>query len=113
MDSMRLRISAIMLVLHRGSDMKNEDVTGILKDVQHLWLKWRDNIPERHSPDWDLIIGEASKIISDYGTHMTYKVINSRIEIVEESIASPVVDWFIDLLDRRLRENEEALKYTE
>lgn len=84
--------------------MTNREVTDVLRDVQALWIKWRDDVPHRDSDRWDALEAEADVIKARYGTHPVRKWEGLIPTMEEEPVAAPVVNWFMDLLEARERE---------
>lgn len=81
--------------------MKNEEVAALLKDAQHFWMKWRDNVPNADSDTWDVITGEACEIINRYGSRKVKKNQDGSVIAVEEKLAEPIIFFFLDLLRER------------
>lgn len=84
--------------------MTNREVTDVLRDVQALWIRWRDDVPHRDSDGWDALVAEADAIKARYGTHPVRKWEGPAPVVEEEPVAAPVVNWFLDLLEARERE---------
>ena len=75
--------------------LENAEVAAILGQAQKFWIKWRD---------WEDVIKDAGAILESHGTRLVRKWEGPAPAIEEESVAAPIVNWFLDQLEDRNRE---------
>ena len=85
--------------------MTNKEISSIFNETYNLfWMKWRDNVPLRGSVEWDILQSEAHIIKLRHGTRLGRKWEGPVPTMEEESVAAPIVNWFMDELEARERE---------
>lgn len=84
--------------------LENAEVAVILGQAQKFWIKWRDQVKEKQFDNWDEVIKDASIILASHGTHLVRKWEGPTPTIEEESVAAPIINWFLDQLEDRNRE---------
>ena len=87
--------------------MTNKEISSIFNETYNLfWMKWRDNVPLRGSVEWDILQSEAHIIKLRHGTRLVRKWEGPVPTMEEESVAAPIVNWFMDELEAREREKK-------
>lgn len=84
--------------------LENAKVAVILGQAQKFWIKWRDQVKDKQFDAWEDVIKDASAILESYGTRLVRKWEGPTPTIEEESVAAPIVNWFLDQLEDRNRE---------
>ena len=47
--------------------MSNEEIKNIFNEVHNVfWIKWRDRVLDRESPDWKQFLQEGGKLMEKY-----------------------------------------------
>ena len=84
--------------------LENAEVAAILGQAQKFWIKWRDQVKDKQFDDWEDVIKDAAAILESNGTRLVRKWEGPAPAIEEESVAAPIVNWFLDQLEDRNRE---------
>ena len=84
--------------------LENAEVAVILGQAQKFWIKWRDQVKQKEFDAWEDVIKDAGAILESHGTHLVRKWEGPTPTMEEESVAAPIVNWFLDQLEDRNRE---------
>lgn len=87
--------------------LKNDEVAGILTQLQRFWIKWRDCVAEDNFDKWDSVIEDANQIMEAHGVRMVRKWGGPCPVTEEEAVTAPLVNWFLDQLEARSRKGAE------